>query len=455
MQDTYPDYTPQPANLEYVMATIFATWAADIASLCSAGGTELFTQYGAQLFNLPAELGSSATATIQIVAADDSGYTLPSGQQFLLDGVAGFQTFVPTVIPSGSTSATATIAANTPGSAGNGLGAQSCVMNTGSVGSLSWVLNVILVSESSGGVDAETSDEYVQRLAETIQLSAPRPITASDYGTMSLSFTPEAGTDQEEVGRGVAIDGYDPTVTPFTGTTNGTVTVTGVAPTTGISINSIISAANIPLGTTVVDINGSSAATATASASANVLTLSQSTSSSITSESMISTGTYYNERCVTVCVTDSNGLALNSDTMTALSAWLESLRELNFVVNVIAPTYNPIYLTVSVYRNVLYSASDVQAAVQASLLTLFSPSGWGIAADSSGTIWSNTVDIYQSVVEAAIQNTAGVDHISTGSLHIGLSPSPATWQDVQLVGPFPLPQATDLTIPVTAVTVLN
>ena len=466
LQDFYPGYVPGNANLEYLMAIVFATWAADIAGLCSSGGTELFIQYGQKLFNLPILTGQSATAVLQITAIDDNGYTLPSGSQFLLDSTAGFQTFQDNTIPFGSTTMQVTIAANTPGTAANGLGNVSVISNQ----YLSWVSGVTLVTSSSGGVDPETADDYVVRLAQQIQIAAPRPITASDFATISLDFTPAIGTDQEEIGRAVAVDGYNPSTTSFTGhVTSASSTITNVAATSGISINSIISGAGITLGSLVTAINGSSAATAQASAGSNTLTISYPASATATSASLTATGTYYNQRTVTVCVTDNGGMALTADTLAALEAWLESMREVNFIVNVVNPTYNPIYVTVNVYRNPTYSATTVQQNVQNTLVSLLSPAGWGIAPDSSGTVWFNTSNIYQSVIEAAIQNTDGVDHIQTGSLSVGLEVGSYTINgqtyneivaapsgtDLALVGPFPLPSANAATIPLSAITVLN
>lgn len=453
LQDIYPGYVPQPGNLEYIMAVVFAMWAADIANLCSSGGTELFIQYGQKLFNLPMQTGVSATAVVTVTTVDNQGYTIPTGLQLLLDSVAGFQTFQTYTIPAGSTQIQIPVAATTPGSFANGLGNQSVILNQ----AVSWIQNVTISTVSAGGIDPETADEYVQRLAQTIQIAAPRPVTASDFATMSLDFNPTAGTDQEEVGRATALDGYNPAATNFIGNvTANSLNITGVAQTTGISINSIISGAGIPLGATVVEINGSSASTAQASAGSNTITISSSASATATGVALTSTGTYFNERTVSVCVTDANGLALNTDTMNALQSWLESMREINFIVNAVSPTYNPIYVSVSVYRNQLYDAATVQQNIQITLLSLLTPSGWGVAPDSSGSVWWNVTGIYQSVIEAAIQNTAGVDHIKTGSLSVGLtSPPPSGGGDTTLVGAFPLPYSSTTTIPLSAITVLN
>lgn len=375
MQQTYPGYTPQSGNLEYIMAVIFASWASDVANQASQGSAELFNQFGQQLIGVQPENGSSATAVITIMAIDTQGYTLPAGTQFLLDNAVGFTSIQSVTIPSGQQSANVTIAAVSSGSDSNGAGSQTgAVLNQ----QINWVLSVGIVTEASSGTDPETSDAYLNRLANQLQLMAPRPVTAGDFGTFAVNFQPAAGTDQQEVGRATAIDGYDP----------------------------------------------------------NALT-------------------YGNEREVAVCVTDSSGNALNSDTMTAVRLWLESLREVNFIINVVAPSYSPIYVSCSVVRNTAYSAATVQSNIQSALVTLLSPTNWGLS--SSGSLaWVNQPTIYGSVVESTIQQTSGVDHVVTGSLAMGFSPSPGSFVDLALPGPFPLPTTSlGSTVPTSAFTVTN
>lgn len=374
MQTAFPGYTPNPADLEYLQAQIFASWAATCAQLCSAGATELFRQFGVQLLQLPYEDGTPAQAMVTIVAVDDGGYTLPAGTSITLTlsgSQVAFQTTQSLTITAGSTSGQILITAVQSGTAFNGATNPAALVTQ-----TNWVSSVTAAAAASGGVDQEDDDQYVQRLAQTLQLLAPRPITASDYATMALDFQPAAGTDQQEVGRATAIDGYDPT-----------------SNTTG------------------------------------------------------------NEREVTVCITDSSGLALNSDTLTAVQAYLAAMREVNFIVNVVQPAYTTIYVTVEVVAAAGYTAATVQSNVQASLLAYLTPANFGLP-QGAITGWNNTTSIYLSELNSITQTTAGVDHVVTGSLAVGTSASPTnTTEDLQLSGPFPLPLSSTTSIPLTAVTV--
>ena len=54
------------------------------------------------------------------------------------------------------------------------------------------------------------------------------------------------------------------------------------------------------------------------------------------------------ERSVTLYVTDNNGNPLNSDTLAAVAAWFETLREAGFLITVENPSYQPVYVTAQV-----------------------------------------------------------------------------------------------------------
>ena len=282
---------------------------------------------------------------------------------------------------------------------------------------------------------------------KTFRLLGSTTTTASDFAGRALEFIPASGTDQEEVGRATAIDGYNPSVTTFVGTTHTTNQVTGVTTLTGISVGSIIAAADITGGQTVTAISGTGPYT---------LTLSAAASGSNTSESMTATGSYGNERTVSVCVTSATGTALNSDTMTAVGAYLETFREVNFQVYVVAPNTsgNTVYVTVSVQPVPGVPAATIQTNVQTALLNYLTPQNFGLP-QGAITGWNNQTTIYLSAVLAVIQGTQGVLAIPAGGLAIGLTASPTnTTNDVTLVGPFPLPSSTTVSIPTSAITVL-
>lgn len=442
LQAAFPSYNPSAGDLEYIQAQVFAAWAADVAQLCSAGATELFRQFGTQLLGLPYQNGTAALAIVNVTATDTAGYTLPAGSQVsltLFGSLVGFQTLTDLVIPMGESSGTVTVQAVQAGTAFNGAGTPA-----GMLSQIDWVTGVTVVTSASGGVDQEDDDQYIQRVAQTLQLLAPRPITASDYATMAVNFIPASGTDQEEVGRATAIDGYDPTVTSFTGTTNGTTTVSAVSSFAGISVGSVIAATDITGGQTVTAIN----------TGASTLTLSDVASSSHSSEAMTATGSYGNEREVTVCISDATGNALNSDTLAAEQAYLENLREVNFIVNVVSPSYTTVYVTVTVSPSPGYSTATVQANVQAALLNYLNPSNFGLP-QGALTGWNNSQTVHLSRLATVIQNASGVDYLQPGTLAVGTSASPGdTTTDLQLGGAFPLPLSTTASIPTSGITVL-
>jgi hypothetical protein len=372
MQTTYPGYIPHSANLEYIQAVIFASWAADVNSQASQGASELFRQYGQQLIGLAPLQGSFATATVQVTAVDDLGHDVPISTQFILDGQMGFLSTFDVEIPEGSTTADVQLVASEIGTDGNGLGSLQVQFNQ----QLNWVSQVTIVSESNGGVDPETPDQYLSRLSQALQLLAPRPITTSDYSIFVQNFAPAPGTDQQEVGRATSIDGYNP-----------------------------------------------------------------------------ADGTFNNERMVTVSITDINGFALNDDTIAAVQAFLESAREVNFIVNVVSPTYSPVYVIASVQRQPSFPVSVVQAGISQALQALLSPANWGFGQTAT---WSNTTTVYQSVVEAAIQNTPGVQNIVTGTLGLGFTSAANDTGDLVLPGVIALPTTSNgATVPPTNFTVVN
>lgn len=472
MQISFPGYAPSASNLEYVQAQIFTSLAADLAQLCAEGATELFRTYATTLVGLPYQQGVAAQALITINAipapntigtttqnlstggnivgipvvalqygiaagtititdptlahtqtfttsganAGDTfvsvtsetptyaypigstlsgvqAYLLPALSQFSLD-VLGFVNLAPATINSG-TSQTITLTAVQTGQIFNGAGQGGSVQ---SVQQLPWVTTLALFTPASGGQDPEDDAHYLNRVTTALQLQAPRPITATDYGIMAENFSPYPGTDQQEVGRATSIDGYNP-----------------------------------------VD------------------------------------GSYGNERMVTVAVTDDNGFALNSDTLYGypggtstnviatvpnpnagwgIAGWLQSLREITFVVNVINPTYSPVYVTVTVKGAPGYDALTVQQNVQSALLSYLSPPNWGIPLSSGfGYQWANSTTVNQSALLSVIQAAAGVSYIAGGTLYFDVVPTPSNQNDLTLPGPIALPTSTVVTIPTSGITV--
>ncbi len=474
MQTQYPGYSPSNASLEYVQAQIFTSQGADLATLCSQGATELFRTYATTLVGVAYQQGTAAQVIVTLNAqaspstlatvsaalstggpivsipvialnygisagtitvtdptlahtqtwtmtAANAGdtqisvtsqtpnfaypigstvsggtsvqvYLLPALSQFDLDSL-GFVNLAPVTINAGTTQ-NVTLTAVQTGQVFNGAGSGGIAQ---SIQQLSWLTSTTVFTSATGGQDPEDDAHYLNRVKVALQLQAPRPVTATDFGTMALNFAPYPGTDQQDVGRATSVDGYNP-----------------------------------------VD---------------------------------QSTG---NPRMVTVCVTDENGFALNSDTLYGypngtssnvittvpspnggwgIAGWLQSLREITFVVNVINPTYSPIYVTVTVKSATGWDATSVKLNVQAALLGYLSPQAWGLP-PSSQIGWQNSTTIFQSALASVVQRAAGVDHIVDTSLKFGTTATPSNTSDLVLTGPVALPTSDSvLTIPVGNITV--
>ena len=443
MQTAFPGVTFSTSDPLYVHALVMASWRADLGQLASAGSMELFRQFGTQLLGLAYEQGTPALAILTVTAADTAGHTLPQGTQFTLtlNGVTvAFASLAPLTIASGQSSGTVTVAAVQSGSAYNGAGSPAAL-----VSQIDWVSSVTVLTTASGGVDQESDDAYVQRLAQTLAVLGVATATAGALATRALDFTPQTGTDQQEVGRAAAIDGYSPGTDTFTVTTTSgsdSLTVTA-APGTGITAapGASITGTGIPSGTIV-----------TASTSSTI-TMSQNATASGSGVSASVTGTLGNERTVTVCITDTAGNALNADTITAVGTYLAGFREANFVINVVSPSDSTVYVACTVVPQPGYTTATVQANVQAALLSYLSPSNFPLP---QGAIqgWQNTQTVYLSALTAVVQGTLGVASVVPGTLAVGLSASPTnTTADLVLPGAFPLPTSTSTSIPTSAITV--
>jgi uncharacterized phage protein gp47/JayE len=110
--------------------------------------------------------------------------------------------------------------------------------------------------------------------------------------------------------------------------------------------------------------------------------------------------TFNNERTVTVAVAAEDGTTLDSGTKDEVEAYLESLREINFDVFVIDPTYTTVNVTAQVKMFAGQDSATVQALCLAALATYLSPSGWD---------WSSTV--YRNELIALLSNVTGVDRV--------------------------------------------
>src|SRR6185437_10691722 len=90
-------------------------------------------------------------------------------------------------------------------------------------------------------------------------------------------------------------------------------------------------------------------------------------------------------RCVTVVPLSATGTALLPSQQALVQSYLNSLREVNFQVNVIAPNYVGIDVNYNVVCDSTFNPASVEAAINAALTSYFSPLTWAEQGNISGS----------------------------------------------------------------------
>ena len=445
----YSEWSYSEADLEIILIGILAGMALTAAQIASVVPNAIFRQFGTQLLKVSYNEGTYAIGkTKWTVVPSGAIRSIPAGTQIEIGGL-GFAVQTETEVPASSSSVTLQVVALERGEEYNkqsGLAAQ--------VNPLDWVLEVQLVGETYEGTNEENDEEYLIRLADTLALQAPRPITAEDYADFLLN-APEsiAGV---KVGRATSIDGYNGAENEFEGKIElGHLTeVKEVTSFTGITKGTELKDAGgvIPSGTTVESFNVSS----------KIIVMSASATAEHAKEKIKAIGSYENQRYVTTFVTNSKGEALTTEQMEILEHWLKGgefkgikypgYREINFQCPVEAPQYNKISLICEVKVLPEYTKETVKVSVEEALRKFISPATWGNpSVTTSGDVtWLNYVNgekLYSPIrynqVIGVIEAVPGVGYVVSGStgLKIGLETKPPTGtSDVYMYGAAPLPK---------------
>lgn len=156
-------------------------------------------------------------------------------------------------------------------------------------------------------------------------------------------------------------------------------------------------------------------------------------------------GTSNNVRMVAVAVVDAAGAALPTAAKTVVAAALQAQRELNFVVNVVDPTYSSVKVTAQLVCAPGYNTDQVTAAATAAVNAYLSPATWGTDA---GLTWVNTTTVRYLTIGGILRDIPGVRYVA--SLQIGVGNGALAAADATLTGPIPLPTPGTINITTTA-----
>lgn len=462
-----PGWTPREGHLEVWLLEAMAQMMAETAQVAAQVPLSIFQYFGQQLLGLAPIAGVAATVPSTWTLTDTLGHTIPAGTRvaYLVSSTTSVVFTVQsavTVAPGSNVTATGGVilVAQTVGTSVNGLAAGAVTM----LDNLAFVLSVATTAVTSGGVDAENQLAYLNRLSADLQLLTPRPIIPSDFSALARN--------RVGVARAVTLDGYQPPVIGVTATAVGTggtfsaatyfwkVTATGVFGATGGSAevtkaivlngSATIAWAKNPNATgykvyrsTTTGGESTTPALVGTISSGSTLTFTD-TGAAATTGAAPTTPATGNARTVTVVGVDATGQPLSSTVQTDVITALAAQREVNFIVNTMAPTYTSLDISVHLIGNVGADLAAVTTAATAALTALLNPATWG----GPSPAWTNTTVLRYLTVATILGEVTGVEYISSLTMCVHGGSLAAT--DVTLTGPVSLPTVGALTVNVTA-----
>lgn len=452
-----PGFNPKEAHLEVNILEVAGRMHAETRALARDVPDTIFRYFGESLVNVIPVEAQRASALTTWTMQDNAGYTIDEGTLVAYrvtgDRLVTFETTqARTVAPGSTTALEVPIRALEPGAAANGLGPAGLEL----IDSLAFVVGVAATAPTSGGVDAETEDAYLGRLRDEMRLLTPRFVLAEDAAVLARRI--------RGVHRALGIDNYFPGINElqrvsvasatggtFTLTFEGQVTAAIAATATAATVRAALEAlSNIapgdvtvtggPLGTTAVDVEFTGALKAsnrTQMTSTSSLT-GTGAAVTITTPREGAAPSSNNEKMVSVAVVDVIGNALSAAVKAEVDAYLQDMREVNFIVHVIDPTYTGITVDFSVVAQAGFDLGDLGDRARAAVNAYLSPAVWAGGGDTPPT-WRKSDNVVRYLEVAEVLNRVdGVDYVKTLTLN-GAS------GDVALAGVAPLPSVTAVT----------
>jgi hypothetical protein len=389
LSDTGKDYLsgqidgwePRPGNPETVLIEASGQMGAEVVDQAAAVAPVVFTYYGQWLLGIDIRDAIPATATATFTFGQPT--LIPAGSLFAVPNADGNSYVFATDADLDSNSGVTVGATALEG----GADANGSVGAAEMLDIIDGVDSVTFVAPASGGADAETADEYLDRLSDALTILAPRPILPQDFATFARQIP--------GVGRAVALDLYQPGTNDNVpaGKPGGPLTVEGAPVNAGAGVTPVA-------------------------------------------------------RTVTVAITAEGGLPPTQTLLHATWLALEAAREVNFLVYVIPPVYTAIDVQATVVTYPNYVLSEVEGAAESMMATWLDPTGWGSEEVGETQSWASDtkVRIYEAV--DYLNRADGVHYVSTVQIR---KTGDAVWSDVDITlpGAIPLPMP-GTTIHVTA-----
>lgn len=202
VEDKVPGYSLDPADPMTWLIEAIGRLASETAFVASQVPSTVLRTLGERVYGISRGEGSPAIASTTWIARDTVGHIIPAGTAISIDGF-GFLTDTDYTITAGSSSIAGVLVTSIDiGASLNGLGADAEPID-----SLAWIDSITVVGTTSDGADAESDDDYQDRIVTLLQLQAPRLVTARDAEVLAKETEngPRTGVDRVAV-----LDNYDP-----------------------------------------------------------------------------------------------------------------------------------------------------------------------------------------------------------------------------------------------------
>lgn len=203
LEDAVPGLQARPGNPETVLLEANSQIAAEVVAQAAQVPPIAFAYAGQSLYGIALREAVPATAVATIsFAVDVSALTVAAESMLAVPHPSGEPIIVTTdadlIAPAGGGDLAVNVTALDAGAAANGArGASELIEVIDGV-------EAIDVTELVGGVDEESDEDYLNRLADALTLLAPRPILPGDFAVLARQV--------EGVGRATALDLYQPGV---------------------------------------------------------------------------------------------------------------------------------------------------------------------------------------------------------------------------------------------------
>lgn len=411
-----PGTRPKESHLTTWLIEVCARMNAETRNVGRIVPDNIFRYFGESLVNIVPVQAASATALTTWTMQNNAGYTIDEGTvvayRIAGDSLIAFSTTQRRVVAPGATQAfEVPIKALVQGTSGNGLGPAGLEL----VDSLSFVTLITASSVTGGGVDLEDDLAYLGRLRDEMTLLTPRFVLASDAAVLSRRI---AG-----VHRALGIDNFEPSeVIATAGRTNASATITGpLGSFVPEDVGRTASGDGIPVGATV-----------TAFVSATQITISANATSTAASFPLTLGSRLDREKMVAVAVVSATGTALSASVKAEVDAYLQGMREINFIVNVIDPTFTVIAVDFNVVSLPGFDLADLAERCRVAVRAYLSPATWAGGGETPPT-WRTNKNVVRYLEVAEVLNRVdGVDYVSNLTINGG-------GVNVMLLGLAPLP----------------